>query len=181
MKKTLASIFLILGFVSAYYLVRNSPPIHGLLSIIFNYLLIFIPSYFFLKTFFASADGVGMFNDGKITFIACIVITVITMNLLHSNIHGGTTSDEKIKTINEKYCLNTQANITEIVHQDGFYIKGKEVKETWLVIYVFFAKGKEYYGKEIFQSVPDLKKGDVIDVKYVEDTPTINIPLNKIE
>lgn len=177
MKKILASIFLILGFIAAYFLVKNSPPLHGLLSIIVNYLLIFIPSYFFLKTFFASADGVGMFNDGKMSFVACAIITVITMNLLQSNIHGGTTSEEKIQTISEKYSLNTQANITDIVHQDGFFIKGKEAKESWLVIYAFYVDGKKYYGKEIFQSRPDLKKGNAIDVKYVKDTPTINIPL----
>lgn len=177
MKKKLATLFLILGFIAAYFLVKNSPPIHGMLSIIANYLLIFIPSYFFLKTFFASEDGVGMFNDGKMTFTACAIITVITMNLLQTNIHGGTTSEEKFQTISGKHSLTTQANITEIVPQDGFFIRGNEVQESWLVLYSFYVDGKEYYGKEIFQSTPDLKVGKAIDVKYVKDTPTINIPL----
>ncbi|WPO77322.1 hypothetical protein [Flavobacterium sp. KACC 22761] len=177
MKKKLAVLFLILGFTAAYFLVKNSPPIHGMLSIIANYLLILIPLYFFLKTFFASPDGVSMFNNGKMTFATCAIITVITMNFLQSNIHGGRSTEEKMQTISGKHSLTTQANIREIVRQDGFFIRGNEVQESWLVLYSFYVDGKEYYGKEIFHSTPDLKPGKAINVKYVEDTPTINIPL----
>ncbi|MBC8052386.1 MAG: hypothetical protein H7Y13_04935 [Sphingobacteriaceae bacterium] len=179
MKKIASTLLLILGFILAYYLVENSPPYHGLLSIVANYLLILIPSYFFLKTFFSTSDESSLFNNTKISLAICLGISTVVMNLLNKNIHGGTSPEEISQTLGQPI-YTTRATVSEIIPQDGFFIRHQEVKESWLVIYFFYVNGKIYYGRKIFKTIPDIKINDSFVVQYFPNKPTINMLLNKI-